>query len=378
MDDASIKVLLIEDSLFATRHMQQLLEEAKSAQFHAELKCADRLSVGLNELVGGGIDIVLLDLTLPDSFGLETFAKIDAQAPGVPVVVMYGLEDETIAMEAVRRGAQDYLVKSTVSSDLLKRAILYSIERKRAEQQIRGLNRELEQRLMELRDINRELETFSYSVSHDLRTPLRAIDGFSRILLNHHTDKLDEEGKRLLNIIRSNTDKMERLIDDLLFFSSSGRQEMHKRKIDMGQLAKEAFEELKILVPERAFQLEIKSLPPVLGDRSMIRAVFVNLLSNAIKFTGPKETAVVEVGGKAEDGENRYYVKDNGVGFDMRYAGKLFGVFQRLHSTDKFEGSGVGLAIVRRIIHRHGGRVRAEGKVGEGATFSFTLPIVEK
>jgi len=209
---------------------------------------------------------------------------------------------------------------------------------------------------MELRDINLYLETFSYSVSHDLLTPLRAIDGFSHILLKYHTDKLDEEGKRLLNIIRSNTDKMGQLIDDLLFFSSSVRQEMHKMEIDMGQLAKEVFEELKFLVPERAFQLEIESLPPALGDRSMIRAVFVNLLSNAIKFTGPKEPAVIEVGSKTEDGENRYYVKDNGVGFDMRYADKLFGVFQRLHRTDEFEGTGVGLAIVQRIIHRHGGR----------------------
>ena len=237
---------------------------------------------------------------------------------------------------------------------------------------------ELEQRVRDrtaqLEAANKELEAFSYSVSHDLRAPLRAIDGFSRVVLEDYTDKLDDEGKRYLNIIRSNTQKMGQLIDDLLMFSRLGRQELRASDIDMGKLAKAVSEELKLAVPERKLQFTINALIPAQGDQAMIRQVFVNLLSNAVKFTRPKENAMIEVGASNEGDENVYYVKDNGVGFDMQYVDKLFGVFQRLHSSAEFEGTGVGLAIVQRIIHRHGGRVWGEGKVGEGATFYFSLP----
>lgn len=226
----------------------------------------------------------------------------------------------------------------------------------------------------QLENTNKELEAFSYSVSHDLRAPLRGIDGFSRVVLEDYAEKLDDEGRRYLNIIRSNTQKMGQLIDDLLLFSRLGRQELRASGIDMGKLAKAVSEELKLAVPERKLKFNIDALLPAQGDQAMIRQVFVNLLSNAVKFTRPKERAVIEVDGRSEGNENVYTVKDNGVGFDMQYVNKLFGVFQRLHSSEEFEGTGVGLAIVQRIIHRHGGRVWAEGKVGEGARFYFSLP----
>ncbi len=232
----------------------------------------------------------------------------------------------------------------------------------------------VEERTSELQSANKELEAFSYSVSHDLRTPLRAIDGFSQILLEDYPDNLDKEGRRVLNVVRDNTKRMGVLIDDLLTFSRLGRKEMEKKDINMEKLAKDVFKQLKDTAPQRKLKMKINALPPVRGDENLIREVLQNFLSNAIKFSKNEKSPVIEVGGKLEDKENIYYVKDNGVGFDMKYSDKLFGVFQRLHSQEDFKGTGVGLAIVQRIIHRHGGRVWAEGKVNKGATFYFTLP----
>ena len=255
--------------------------------------------------------------------------------------------------------------------------ITIAIEQARLLKETKRYAAELEQhvrdRTAQLEAANKELEAFSYSVSHDLRAPLRAIDGFSRMILEDYIDKLDDEGKRFLNIIQGNTKKMGQLIDDLLVFSRLGRQEIRASGIDMGKLAKAVSEELKLAVPERKLKFTINTLIPAQGDQAMIRQVFVNLLSNAVKFTRSTKTSIIEVGGWTEENENIYYVKDNGVGFDMQYVSKLFGVFQRLHSSSEFEGTGVGLAIVQRIIHRHGGRVWAEGEVEKGATFYFTL-----
>jgi signal transduction histidine kinase len=249
-----------------------------------------------------------------------------------------------------------------------------------SESRIRGINAELEQRVRDrtarLEAANRELEAFSYSVSHDLRAPLRAIAGFSRIVLEDHGQDLPAESTRLLRIIDDNTRQMGHLIDDLLEFSRLSRQSVTVQTVEPGPLVNEIVEEMRAAEPARRVEVTIEDLPACEADPSLLRQVFVNLLSNAFKYTRRRDPATVHIGSLAgkDPGERTFFVRDNGTGFDMRYADKLFGVFQRLHRVEDYEGTGVGLAIVQRIILGHGGRVWAEAEVDRGATFYFTLP----
>ncbi len=239
------------------------------------------------------------------------------------------------------------------------------------------LNFELERQKKLLESANEELEAFTYSVSHDLKAPVRTIAGFSRMLLQEHSEKLDDEAHRLLQVVIDNTRLMHHLIDDLLALSRLGRMQIKKSIIDLGNMTRQIFDLLLSEAPKRDVQLKMGDLPPALGDQSLLYQVMTNLLGNAFKFTKARETAVIEVGGRSEGTENIYYVRDNGIGFDNRYITNLFRPFQRLHPHGEYDGSGVGLAIVKRIILRHGGRVWAEGKLGKGATFYVALPNTE-
>ncbi|HEX7221531.1 MAG TPA: MASE4 domain-containing protein [Burkholderiales bacterium] len=242
--------------------------------------------------------------------------------------------------------------------------------------QVRNHAAELEttvrRRTEALQAANKELEGFSYSVSHDLRAPLRAVDGYARMLEEDYAGRLDEEGRRLLSVVRQASARMGQLIDDLLQFSRLGRQEPAKQPVDMAGLAREVAAELG---NGGSAAIEIGELPRATADRALMRQVWANLVGNALKYSGKRADARIEIGGERNGRENVYWVRDNGVGFDMRYVDKLFGVFQRLHRADEFEGTGVGLAIVQRVVGRHGGRVWAEGKPGDGACFHFALPL---
>jgi PAS domain S-box-containing protein len=288
-----------------------------------------------------------------------------------------------IEITALRRDGQELPVELTVAPVRLGDSWLFSAfvrditERKRAEDELRRLNEELEQRVADrtaqLLATNRELEAFSYSVSHDLRAPLRGLDGFAQAVLEDYGGRLDETGSAYLERIRAASQRMATLIDDLLALSKVTRTELRRETVDLSGLASEVAAELRKNQPERAVDVVIAPGLEAVGDRRLLHVVMQNLLANAWKFTGQRSPALIEFGLVLRDGERPYFVRDDGAGFDMAYANKLFTPFQRLHTPAEFEGTGVGLATVQRIVHRHGGRVWAEGQVDRGATFYFTL-----
>jgi signal transduction histidine kinase len=372
----TLRIGLVEDNPGDARLIQEMLREPPITQFRLTL--STRVDQLLESLDRDPIEVLLLDLGLPDSQGMDTFHRINDRAPGLPIVIFSGADDEQLASEAVSCGAQDYLVKGRINSFLLKRAIRYAMERKRTEEEIRTLNRELEHRVAErtaqLVASNKELEAFSYSVSHDLRAPLRHIEGYVGMLRRATEGILPENAARYLDTISSSSVEMGQLIDDLLAFSRMSAEEMHEAPVALDTLIEEVLRGLHLATRDRHIEWKIESLPHVIGDFAMLRQVFANLIDNAIKYTKGREVAEIEIGIAGVEDERRiFFIRDNGAGFDMRYAHKLFGVFHRLHNAEEFEGTGIGLATTRRIIERHGGRTWAEGVVDQGATFYFTL-----
>jgi PAS domain S-box-containing protein len=509
MTIATRHILLVEDNPVDARLIQGLLRKAKRQAF--DIECVGDLAAALQRLVARKFDAVLLDLSLPDSEGMETFVNVQAEAPDVPIVILTGLDDEDTAVRAVGAGAQDYLMKGQVQGPLLVRALQYAIERKEAqrtaieqfklaetffnhsvsclvildrnynfvrvneayaracrrditefagrnhfdmypsdakpifdeavrtkrpfetvtrafvfpEQPERGvtywdwtlvpildhqgeveylvfslnevterkraeealrksedaartLNAELEQRVRErtaqLEAVNKELEAFSYSVSHDLRAPLRVVDGFSKMLLDCYAERLEAQGQHYLQRVREGAQRMDELINDLLTLSRITRAEIHWESVDLTALTRAIVAQLQAAQPERRVECVITDGVVVQGDPGLLRVALENLLGNAWTYTNKHATARIEFGVTQEDGQRIYFVRDDGAGFDMAYADKLFGAFQRLHGAEDFEGTGIGLATVQRIIRRHGGRLWAEGTVERGATFYFTIP----
>jgi two-component system sensor histidine kinase/response regulator len=375
--DQPVKILLVDD-----REENLLSLEVVLADKNYELVKAhsgrDALKILLTEQ---DFALILMDVQMPIMDGFET-AELIRQSEKLKHVPIIFLTANNNAPDNIFKGYQagavDYILKPfSIQILQAKVSVFVELYNKSRELRIQGehlrrVNEQMAQHAEDLIRINQELESFSYSVSHDLRAPLRAISGFARLLKEGYNDKLDDEGKRILSIIGNNGMKMGKLIDDLLAFSRLGRKELEKKPISMNELLKNVLIDIEKTVTHKA-TITIESLPDVRSEDTLMHQVLYNLITNAIKYSSKKEEPVIHVGYFTDKKEgNVYFVKDNGVGFDMSYYDKLFGVFQRLHSAEDFEGTGIGLAIVHRIISKHGGRIWAEGKANEGAAFYFT------
>jgi signal transduction histidine kinase len=331
---------------------------------------ANALSLEFSRTIAPGFDAMVFKASrgIEDIYELTKIRKDGSRFPAIlSVTALRDAREKIIGYLLI---GTDNSARKRAEEALVKAAALQS-------ETIRRLNADLEQRVKErtvqLEAANRELEAFSYSVSHDLRTPLRAVDGYSQVVLDKFGPQLPDDGRRYLQTIRAGAQKMGALIDDLLTFARLNRQELSKRSFDTGTLVQAALEELGSPWPERNIEVRVGALPVCTGDPVLLKQVWLNLLSNALKYTRKRELPVVEIGCTKADGIDTFFVHDNGTGFDMRYADKLFGVFQRFHRAEDYEGTGVGLAIVQRIVHRHGGRVWADAAVDRGSTFYFTL-----
>lgn len=361
------RILIVDDE---APQMKALSDTLKDHGYHTAGFTGG--NAALAALKEAPFDLLLSDLMMPEMGGIELLRRALEAHPNLVGIIMTGEGTIATAVEAMKTGAFDYILKPFKLS-----VILPVLSRALTVQRLRIQNAELEKRVRERTDeleaANKELEAFSFSVSHDLRAPLRHIDSFTELLITNYSSRLPSDGQDLLNIVVSSAKRMGQLIDDLLNFSRLGRQPLSKRPVSVSSLVQEVLGDLRKELDGRPVEVRLGELPDCVGDPSLLKQVFTNLLSNAFKFTRAVENPVVEVTCQLNDLGRIYVVKDNGAGFDMRYAEKLFGVFQRLHGEAEFKGTGVGLSIVQRIIHRHGGRIWAEAAVGKGATFSFTL-----
>jgi signal transduction histidine kinase len=364
----STRILIVDDEAAQMKALCHTLgDEGYQTTGFASAKAA------LAELRNKKYDLVLTDLMMPEIDGIALLRAALEADPELIGVVMTGEGTIATAVEAMKAGALDYILKPFKLS-----AILPVLSRALAVRRLRMENAELTKRVRErtaeLEAANKDLELFCSSVSHDLRAPLRHIDGFSSLLNVRFADQMPTEAQRLLGCVSTSVRRMGQLVDDLLRFSRMGRVRLSRRSVSISEIVRELLEEFEKERADRSVNIQLGELPDCMGDGPLLRQVFVNLLSNAFKFTRHKDKATIEVGCRREGDEKVYFVRDDGAGFDMHHADKLFGVFQRLHSEKEFEGTGVGLSIVQRIIQRHGGRIWAEAKAGKGAAFYFTLP----
>jgi hypothetical protein len=363
------RLLIVDDEV---AHMRALADTLGSEGYHT--RGFSSANDALTALQPGEFDLLLTDLMMPEMDGIaliDAARKIDS-ALGAIVMTGHGTIDT--AVQAMQVGALDYILKPFKLNVILP-VIARALDVQRLRRENADLQEREQRRSEELAIAYRDLEAFSYSISHDLRAPLRVIDSFAEILAEDFGEQLNEEARRILGTIRSGSQKMDQLIVGLLEFSRIGRQPLDLDAIDMTLLAQAAMAEAMAVYTGPAPQIDIADLPAAAGDATVMRQVWCNLIGNALKYSAKRPQPRIAISGRIEEGEAVYKIEDNGAGFDMRYAQKLFGVFQRMHRADEFAGTGVGLAIVQRIIVRHGGRIWARGEPDVGACFCFALPI---
>jgi light-regulated signal transduction histidine kinase (bacteriophytochrome) len=364
------KILIIEDNISLN---EELIDWFTFEGFEAW--SADNGLKGIEMAIQLLPDIILCDIMMPDMIGTEVIGNLRKNNTTrlIPFIFMTALSGRVNIRTGMELGADDYITKPFTRLELIKTV---NTRLKKAENISEHTDTKAQERTAQLDFTNRELEAFSYSVSHDLHTPLRALNGYASMLIEDYSELLDSEGKRMLNAIVDQSNKMGCLIDDLLSFSRINMNEIKISAIDMHSLAINVYDELTTDTEKEKIDFRISEIDSINGDTSMLKQIWVNLISNAIKYTSKISNPVIEIGSTSDETETVYYIKDNGAGFDMEYYDKLFGVFKRLHSTRQFEGNGVGLAIVHRIVQRHQGRVWAESEINKGATFYFALPAV--
>ena len=384
------KILTVDDSL---TYLHEIAEQLRQEGY--DVIPARSGEEALELLSVQSVDCILLDLVMPGLSGQETCRRIKGSAAwrDIPLIMHTAIEEQAAMIEGINAGADDYIAKSS-DLEVLSARVRAQLRRKQFEDENRDIREQLLQKEVEvvsansarelaeiratfvdeLKSKNIELEAFSYSVSHDLRAPLRSIDGFSKLLLDGYADKIDAKGQDYLHLVRESAQRMGQLIDDLLLLSRIGRAGLSRDQIDLSEIARRVSEELKKKDPDRHIEWCIEDQLLVEADSGLMRVAFDNLLGNAWKFTSKVSAPRIEVGTSQQEGVAVFFVRDNGAGFNMEWAEKLFSPFQRLHNESEFEGTGIGLATVYRIVDRHGGRIWAESAVDHGATFYFTIP----
>lgn len=320
-------------------------------------------------------DLILLDVAMPRLGGIEVCRRLKAipQLAEIPVIFLSALTDTEHRLKGFQVGGVDYIAKPVELEEVLARVRTH-LRLRELQREVVDRNHDLELAVERLKSANKELEAFAYSVSHDLRAPLRNLESLGRILEEDSWRRLGPDGRDVVTLIRAKVRQMDVLIEDLLAFSTACQRPLEWELVDLQEIARSVYQELGPALQGRDVDFRLNRMPVVRGDPTLLRLVFMNLIANALKFSRQRPRTELEVGGRTDRGEHVIHVSDNGAGFDMKFAHKLFTVFQRLHNATEFEGTGIGLALVQRVIHRHGGRVWAEGKVNEGATFYFTVP----
>ena len=369
-----IEILLFEDNLGDAGLIEEMLEESEGVYL---LEVVETLEEGLVLLKDSFFDVILLDLGLPDSDGIDTLIDVHKISTKTPIIVLTGLNNEEIGIFAVKIGAQDYLIKKEIDNKLLKRSIRYSIERKKIESELQNYKSNLEdkvkERTKELEQSNKELQQFAYVASHDLREPLRMISSFLQLLERRYNEQLDDDANEFIEFAVDGAKRLDSMIKDLLEYSRVANKKRKFNDVDLNEVLERTNLNLKLAIDDSNAEIIANKLPTLSGDEQLLVQLFQNLISNSIKYRS-KENPIIQISVNNEMNQFIFSVKDNGIGISTKHLERIFTIFQRLHTREEYEGTGIGLAIAQKIVQQHGGQIWAESEPGKGTIIHFTIP----